>query len=807
MNKLHPKPWSAVFRRPEGNELVIVEDDDIPKSDWKIAKIVETHLSDDGECRSATVKTANGRELKRSVKHLYPLELSTSLLIVCLISCFIPFAAASKCPKDITEYETVYHENCLKNGYVVMKDKMNKYCWKKLECENDSHIIRSATHAHDDRAYCGDPCKCPDWATTCSFYLNPYFLNSTAINPSTRQLIEHNQPSYCSLNPSPRCSPDKSEKLFYQIELFDGSLHYVNTLTFLSVQVHENSIKCFGEGAFTGTPDYCLHHECHENGTKFCTIQNHEVLMWIGGGGSVEVKAYGLIKVFVYDYPKAQPIKKMKTTCSNGTLKIEYLNVHDRIQIKIRNDQALFLVNETLFLYELPEVYAIKTQKVEVGRINLGNIIDSESVTCEAINICERIKCSFCLISLLNPQCTSEITLIVFSCIVGFVFGILTYPVGQCCRRRYLRKRAPNYPESKSAVIDIEDEPNPDPTGFSFSRDAIVMPLIHHAPAVMCLIGLLMLLQPVQGATKVQVFSAESISCDTTSSGWKSCHFDETTIITMMVNDVAELLLKDDVGRPQQTIRIEVEPVAVCKRFSKGFTRIVKIDVASIKRCPGMGSCVGNYCETLPVTANVTELAVAHQFPGNSFCSEACGGWGCGCPSFDAACLFYKIYAIPITEEPTRTSKECEKNTKTRQIEGVTRENQRFWQKGESITVNRLKIGVKIISTPITSISSLKFVTDGKRIAMLDDISQAAMGLVYCPTKSDAVNLNCTVAMDICSCQPGEKRMNCACRENSMIANLLEHRALPQEKLNVLIVEEDGVLYYPLMESTVEIQY
>uniref|UniRef100_A0AC35F281 Integrase catalytic domain-containing protein n=1 Tax=Panagrolaimus sp. PS1159 TaxID=55785 RepID=A0AC35F281_9BILA len=61
---------------PKIDEVVLIEDSEIPRGTWKIGKITEVHQSSDGEIRSASVKTANGNVLTRSPAQLYPLELN-----------------------------------------------------------------------------------------------------------------------------------------------------------------------------------------------------------------------------------------------------------------------------------------------------------------------------------------------------------------------------------------------------------------------------------------------------------------------------------------------------------------------------------------------------------------------------------------------------------------------------------------------------------------------------------------------------------------------------------------------------------
>uniref|UniRef100_A0A914PPS9 DUF5641 domain-containing protein n=1 Tax=Panagrolaimus davidi TaxID=227884 RepID=A0A914PPS9_9BILA len=59
-------------------EIIIVQDDDLLKTLWKLAKIIQLHTSPDGEIHSATVLFQTGNELRRLINLLYPLEIRDS---------------------------------------------------------------------------------------------------------------------------------------------------------------------------------------------------------------------------------------------------------------------------------------------------------------------------------------------------------------------------------------------------------------------------------------------------------------------------------------------------------------------------------------------------------------------------------------------------------------------------------------------------------------------------------------------------------------------------------------------------------
>uniref|UniRef100_A0A914DTY8 Integrase catalytic domain-containing protein n=1 Tax=Acrobeloides nanus TaxID=290746 RepID=A0A914DTY8_9BILA len=73
---LHKQPYLTTSREPHLNEIVIVEEDNIPRGTWKIARIVELHRNSDNAVYAAKIFTSDRRNLKRSIGQLIPLEVT-----------------------------------------------------------------------------------------------------------------------------------------------------------------------------------------------------------------------------------------------------------------------------------------------------------------------------------------------------------------------------------------------------------------------------------------------------------------------------------------------------------------------------------------------------------------------------------------------------------------------------------------------------------------------------------------------------------------------------------------------------------
>ena len=66
--------WTKRRPDPSTNEVVLIVDEDLPRGQWRLGKVIKTYPGRDGIVRSVLLKTGNDRELVRPVTKLCRLE-------------------------------------------------------------------------------------------------------------------------------------------------------------------------------------------------------------------------------------------------------------------------------------------------------------------------------------------------------------------------------------------------------------------------------------------------------------------------------------------------------------------------------------------------------------------------------------------------------------------------------------------------------------------------------------------------------------------------------------------------------------
>ncbi|EGT58285.1 hypothetical protein CAEBREN_32653 [Caenorhabditis brenneri] len=207
-----------------------------------------------------------------------------------------------------------------------------------------------------------------------------------------------------------------------------------------------------------------------------------------------------------------------------------------------------------------------------------------------------------------------------------------------------------------------------------------------------------------------------------------------------------------------------------CQKGPILYTKNVTVHADSAKRCHGMGECVDRKCLDVGPNSKLSEFTEGNKYPGHTYCVSSCGGLWCKCLLPTEACLFYRTYAVPTTDEKFQIYS-CEawsnsinfQSTMTvanEEIEYVflLREGEDYkidyvYLKGERITVN-----IKLISiTEETGLSILgkKFIQSNEKIA-LASISNEIFPLEC--TETGECNYR-----ETCNCRTAEAEAICDC--------------------------------------------
>ena len=70
----HRARQHAVQREPCVDEVVIIQDEMVPRGCWKLGRIIRLIRSGDGEAKAAEVELSDHKRVERPLNHLHPLE-------------------------------------------------------------------------------------------------------------------------------------------------------------------------------------------------------------------------------------------------------------------------------------------------------------------------------------------------------------------------------------------------------------------------------------------------------------------------------------------------------------------------------------------------------------------------------------------------------------------------------------------------------------------------------------------------------------------------------------------------------------
>uniref|UniRef100_A0A914X636 CCHC-type domain-containing protein n=1 Tax=Plectus sambesii TaxID=2011161 RepID=A0A914X636_9BILA len=716
-------------------------------------------------------------------------------------------AKGNPCPED-AHLDKIESQKCVKEGIVIMRTEQGYLCWIKKKCP--------LGHLGDDGA-CGPLCACPTWAEECSYHDGP----PPTTSGDQVSILNLAKPSACSFEPDARCNEKPTHTRLHQIQLYDGSLHYVKNLELRRAQATTEDYECQGEGQQVGTPEFCENHECAKNGARFCYYRNNEIVFFINEDGEIPIKAWGSVPVTLYG-PKEIPAEN--PSCLKCTLKC----VQGGIEIITDEKMGLIEVCSKPYCYRVshpkrtevvlfPKDIVINTHEVTVKIWSNGYLIKDLGVWCDASPYCEMIDCYLCWNLIGNPQCAPKwmffiislmlyfgsVTLYVIIKLIKYLFQCCYYSTHftwqclHCCRMVCRRARSKTYEKMYLPVYSMLQEEATENQEEEQEQEMKLLIKKTNRPrnnktftpstriAILSIVTTITLIanqvKMTEACAEVTTLTAQQSMCTMQENGMMECILTEATRLALVPQGQDScLLIKDPNGQPIGTLSIEVEKAALeCQVKNEYFTRSFTMKVVSSKRCPGSGSCKGERCGEVKIDTKVNELGEeANNSPGFTYCTESCGCISCGCFHCFSGCLFYRTYASP-TSDITYEVFSCpvwEYKVKSTIRLNSQDENvqQAFEMKpGVAVTWKNIKLTLISITSPPVPILGSQFLTDGTRtiIVKASESSQPVAGTVgemQCANREKAEKFDCYLPHDACTCQGQETRVSCHCVERTI---------------------------------------
>ena len=220
-----------------------------------------------------------------------------------------------------SEFSTFDSDDCVGEGLIVYHShRTGSICDRQVKCPEEKHLKLNPNSEQD----CFDSCKCPEWASGCSFFEGTAILNSTNENERVMNAIQPLMPEICAIGePKEGCSKNPVKQQLMRAQLYDGT-DYLLTETKIFYQIW-NEPKCIGNGNITtGSAAYCEKNTCRRDGTKYCRYVPNELVMLLVGNEKIPLRAYGLVTMEIY--PPKEPDIKCSTCvimCQKGAVGYE----------------------------------------------------------------------------------------------------------------------------------------------------------------------------------------------------------------------------------------------------------------------------------------------------------------------------------------------------------------------------------------------------------------------------------------------------------------------------------------------------
>ncbi|PIC48976.1 hypothetical protein B9Z55_007751 [Caenorhabditis nigoni] len=324
---------------------------------------------------------------------------------------------------------------------------------------------------------------------------------------------------------------------------------------------------------------------------------------------------------------------------------------------------------------------------------------------------------------------------------------------------REIRRERQTEPRSREDRQRIERLPVAGTRGRGLALTAIALILCNTVGADVCDLTIpITHTEKICNDTKCQIVTTEDIFFNPT----------QTTVCLQLVSEENVI----------SKLKIKAEYVyRRCQKSDIRYTRNTTVKVDSAKRCYGMGECIGRKCLDIGPQSKLSEFKEANKYEGRTYCTDSCGTFFCECLFPMEACLFYRTYAAPNTEDVFEKFK-CEEwghqlvVTTTITTNGYERSEEHVLAEGEVETMQLTGGEVSVELTGIGDESGLAIM--GKTFLQKDDKIAVASEAV------EDLALECDEEQrchykETCICTAGGDEANCQCKEVDLY-KILEHK-------------------------------
>lgn len=838
---IHKQPFHLATEIPKEGSVVLIRDDQTPRRFWKLGLILKLNYYSTGNIKSADVLSINKNVLTRPISLLHPLEIDSKLthdqlkdyqqfhlnkpeaesspsnnrpmtrsqtqlsknlmpsLTIMLTLSFLsisspwPIIHTLECPQN-ESLVTIDSQTCVSVGLVVKKIPNGNLCWNQVNC--------STGHLQKD-GHCGKKCPCPSWADYCSYAPQ---VKSKVDADLQKTILAEEKPVVCSFVPSTKCSKEPSQDTFGQIQLHDGSKHLVKHMNIKIAEQSPEQYDCIGSGSQTGSEQFCKHHNCNPTGSKFCYYKENDKAFFVAESGEIQIKAWG--NVISKFYPeKSAPsshvtCKACELHCKKGGIEII---LDEKIgKISICSKPVCYTIAHPELKQEVPfpSVINLHEHDIQVKVWYHGSLIRTMGITCKADPFCESIDCYFCLVRFANPQCAPIIALILLFVLLQFgtitllillrlvkIISKLLYFLSFCCGKlcyliyKKLKKPKPVLPTINEAGRRRRQFIYTPRSSLSTTSLSIIITFITTVQLPM-----------TELCSQAVTLTAKSTTCinfgDPDFSMIKECVFNEVTRLALAPQGQNTcLLIQQPEGAALGTLKINIQKIQMkCQAQNQYFTRSFKMKVTASKRCSGSGSCTNNKCHDYNKDSKISELGnEANTHPGYTYCTDAPGGIFNGCFWPTSACLFYRVYAVPKSDQVFEVFK-CPvwhfqiTARLTVDIHGSKSEHTMTLEPGVEHEWKQLKLALIGVVNPPTPLLGSSFLTTGEQTIKVSTSASGqpvsgTVGQLQCSNYDKAKEFsNCYLPHDICLCQSQDDKASCTCTM-MVLENLFKREA------------------------------